>query len=121
MHVRVSTKIEDRCRPLQTKDLALRNVTVFTVLVVTQEKGVDSAVGFQAFARVGHVRRWVSRKDTLDEFARQSLALRGKFGHGNSWERAVSPLKFNLCLDRSRFQKRVLLSCSIEGAEETLS
>ena len=43
MHMRVSAKVEDCRRTLQSKHLALENLAVLAMLVVAQEERFDSA------------------------------------------------------------------------------
>ena len=96
-------------------------IAVLAVLVVAEGERVQPAVRVEALARVGYVVWRVGRKDTLDQFVRQRLAVRRELGYCNSRKRTVSSLELDLSLNWSLFQKRLLHSPGIEAAEEALS
>src|SRR5262245_15013200 len=118
--MRVSAEIEDRRWTLQTKDLSLRNVAIFAVLVVAQEESIDPAVRDEAFARIRHVILRVRGENCFDQIVRETFAYGSQFCHRNSGKCAMPALQFDLRLHRSFFHKRLLSSAGIEALQETL-
>jgi hypothetical protein len=120
VHVRVTTKIEDRRGPFQTKHLGFRDFAVVAVLIVAEEETVDATIGLKAFASISHILRRIRGENMFHKFVRDCLAIRRQLCHWNSTKRTATALKFDLCLDRRLLDHSFFSSSVIKGVKEPL-
>src|SRR5438132_5869152 len=90
------------------------NLSIVAVLKIAQEELVDASVRGQALSGIGHVVGRIRRENVFDNISRESFGFRCEFSYGNSGKSSVPALKFDLSLDRSLFQARMLLSSGIQ-------
>src|SRR5262245_20902836 len=116
----IPSEIKDRRGAFQTKHLALRNIAVFTVLVIAQKERVLPAIRLEALACEGDIVRRIDAKDAIDEITREGLTFGWQLLQRNPGKGAMLPLQLNARLHRSFFEDGLFSPSGIEAAEQTL-